>query len=336
MVKKILLSVVVLAVIVLAGWKLLFSKSDVTKKLDSVKEDLTAYHMEANMELSANEETRSYFVVADYQKKDDKDFFRVSMLDKNINQTQIMLKNEEGVYVLTPLLNQVYKFKGDWPLNSPKPYLYHSLIANFDSEHEVKKNDNGYLLSGKATYPNSPDWINQEIQFTSDFKPVYVDIKDAGNNTVGKITFTAVDMKPTFADDYFQVENNMTKARDNMVKPDETTAITFADLPLLPTDSSNTLQEKTVSAVDGDSQYILTFTGKNNFTMVQGIAKANDTMKISNIDMEYVETLNGVAFQSGNRLMYQKNGVTFDIYSDTMTVSQIIQVVNSLESFDKK
>ena len=37
-----------------------------------------------------------------------------------------MLRNKEGVYVLTPKLNQVYQFKGDYPLNSPKPYFHYN------------------------------------------------------------------------------------------------------------------------------------------------------------------------------------------------------------------
>lgn len=336
MIKKIILGVVILAVIVLAGWKLFFSKSDVSKKLQDVQQNLTAYHMEANMELSANEETRSYFVSTDYQKKDDKDFFRVSMLDKNINQTQIMLKNTDGVFVLTPLLNQVYKFKGDWPLNNPKPYLYHSLLNTFDSDHEVKKMDDGYLLSGPANYPNSPDWVKQEIKFSTDFKPLWVDIKDEDNNVLGKVTFTAVDLAPKFSDDYFSVEENMKKARDE-INIDETTSLTFADLPLMPAgDCKATLAEKTVSSINGQSVYILSFAGAQTFTMVQGIAEKYDEMKIIEVDMEYIETVNGVAFRDGNRITYQKNGVTYDIYSDAMSVSDIISIVNGLESYDKK
>lgn len=112
MFKKILLAIAILLVIILSGWKLFFSKSDVSKKMDKLKKDLTSYHIEANMDLLSNDETRSYYIVTDYQKNNEQDYFRVSMLDKNINQTQIMLKNNDGVFVLTPALNQVYKFKG--------------------------------------------------------------------------------------------------------------------------------------------------------------------------------------------------------------------------------
>ena len=292
--------------------------------------------MEANMDLTANEETRSYFVTTDYCKKDNNDYFRVSMLDKNINQTQIMLKNNEGVFVLTPLLNQVYKFKGDWPLNSPKPYLYHSLLDNLDNKHEVKKMDDGYLISGPAEYVNSPEWIKQDIKFSTELKPLWVDIKNESNTVVGKVTFTNCDFTPKYSDDFFNVESNMKQAQDEENKPNEDTQVTFEDLPLLPAENTETLQEKTVSHINGNSYYIMTFTGKHNFTMVQGIAEKYDEMKIIEVDMEYVETINGVAFKDGNRIIYQKNGVSFDIYSDTMTIPEIISVVNNMESYEKK
>lgn len=334
MFKKILLAIAILLVIILSGWKLFFSKSDVSKKMDKLKKDLTSYHIEANMDLLSNDETRSYYIVTDYQKNNEQDYFRVSMLDKNINQTQIMLKNNDGVFVLTPALNQVYKFKGTWPLNSPKPYLYHSLISLFDEEHQIKKNENGYLIMGKASYPNSPNWVNQEVQFSEDLKPISVNILDASSTSVGKITFTEVDFKPTYSEDFFSVDSNMNRAREKLPKSE--TSVTFDDLPLLPVDNSSTLKEKTISAIDGENYYILSFEGKNNFTMVQGIAQPNETMKVVELDMDYVETINGIAFVKDNHLIYQNNCVSYEIYSDTMDIYKIIDVVNSLEVYEKK
>ena len=44
---------------------------------------------------------------------DDNQLFKVSLFDKNLNQEQILLRNEEGVFVVTPSLNQIFKFEGD-------------------------------------------------------------------------------------------------------------------------------------------------------------------------------------------------------------------------------
>ena len=86
-------------------------------------DNLDSYYMEASMEFYKGEDTRKYVVKVSY-KDDENDLFRVSMYDKTSEQEQIILKNNDGVYVLTPALNQAYKFKGDWPLNGHKPYLY--------------------------------------------------------------------------------------------------------------------------------------------------------------------------------------------------------------------
>ena len=43
MFKKILLAIAILLVIILSGWKLFFSKSDVSKKMDKLKKDLTIF-----------------------------------------------------------------------------------------------------------------------------------------------------------------------------------------------------------------------------------------------------------------------------------------------------
>ena len=78
-------------------------------------DNLTCYHTEATKEIETKDEVRTFFVTVDYKLDEDKDLFRISLLDKNINQEQIMLRNKDGVYVLTPKLNQVYEFKGEYP-----------------------------------------------------------------------------------------------------------------------------------------------------------------------------------------------------------------------------
>ena len=46
------------------------------------------------------------------------------------DQSQIILRNEEGVFVLTPALNKSFRFQSDWPQNSSQAYLYESLVRD--------------------------------------------------------------------------------------------------------------------------------------------------------------------------------------------------------------
>ena len=171
MLKKVIIGVVVFAVLILCGWKLFFSEGKVDDQLKNLNTTMEAYHMEGNMQIGEGEDVRNFYVTVDF-KDDEKDLFRISLLDKDINQEQILLRNNEGVYVLTPVLNQVYTFKGDYPLNAPKPYLYHSFIDALKGNYEVINNVDGYTVTYDCKYDNEPTWVKQEVKLSKDLKPV--------------------------------------------------------------------------------------------------------------------------------------------------------------------
>ena len=161
MFKKIIVVVLVLALLGVGVWKVFFSKPSISDTLSNVNKNLTSYQLEANMELNNGEEQRKFTVNVSYAKKEEKDLFRVSLYDTTINQEQIMLRNDEGVYVLTPTLNQVYQFKSGWPLNSAKPYIYQSLLEVFDGEYTTKKVNDGIVVTSEPNYKNAPQYTKQ-------------------------------------------------------------------------------------------------------------------------------------------------------------------------------
>ena len=89
MIKKIIVGVLVVGVVLLAGWKLFLSNGSDNNDFDGVKDNLTSYHMEATMEFDENDEKKNYFVTVDYYKDGENDKFRISLLDTNNNQEQI-------------------------------------------------------------------------------------------------------------------------------------------------------------------------------------------------------------------------------------------------------
>ena len=157
--KKIIAIVVALTLLCLAVIKIFKDTNNPSKTLQEVKENLSSYYMEADMTLYNGEDHREFVVKVSYDKEEENDFFKVDLFDKGINQEQIIIKNMNGVYVLTPSLNQVYTFKGDYPLNSQKPYLFHSMLQALDGEYEV----DGYVR------------FHSEISYcATDYKPYCV------------------------------------------------------------------------------------------------------------------------------------------------------------------
>ena len=239
-IKRIILLVLIVLLVGFGIYKLVSKNNKgIKSQVNEVTENLNAYHMEANMEFHNGDDLREYLVKVSYKKDGSTPLFRVSLFDKGVNQEQIIIRNKNGVYVLTPALNQVYKFKGDWPLNGAKPYLYQST----------------------PNYKNSPNWTKQEMKMTSQLKPIWVHIYDKDNNIAVKVTFIKVEFDPTFADNYFEVSDNMTQARSELTTP---TTSTINDLPLYPTNAiiSATLKEQSVIQVGDMTQHILTYEGE--------------------------------------------------------------------------
>ena len=98
---------------------------NIIKDLKRKSEDTSAYHMKGTLEIFRNEEKYTYDVDSSYKKGD---LFKVTLINQNNNHEQIILKNKDGVYVITPSLNKSFKFQSDWPYNNSQIYLLQPII----------------------------------------------------------------------------------------------------------------------------------------------------------------------------------------------------------------
>ena len=330
-IKRIILLVLIACLVGFAIFKLVSKKSNgIKSQLNEVNSNLNAYHMEANMEFHNGDDMRDYLVKVSYKKDKNTPLFRVSLFDKGVNQEQIIIRNKAGVYVLTPALNQAYKFKGEWPLNGAKPYLYQSILDVFKGKYELSKLKDGYVITSTPNYKNSPNWTRQEMKMTKELKPIWVHIYDKDNNIAVKVTFVKVEFDPTFADNYFEVSDNMTQARSELTT---TTTSTINDLPLYPTNAiiSATLKEQSVINVGATTQHILTYEGEEAFTVVQHILTSHEEMVVSEVSGELVEIAGNVGILSNQQLVYEYNGVSYHIYSDKLSVAKLIELALGME-----
>ncbi len=334
MIKKIIIGVAVLAVVFLAGWKLFYSPNENSISFDEVRENLNAYHMEATMELNENDEKKNYFVTVDYQKKEEEQNFRISLLDTNLNQEQILLRNKDGVFVLSPLLNQVYKFKGDYPLNSPKPYLYHSMLDAMKEDHELKTMDDGYLLSFKPTYEHRNKWVKEDIKLSKDLKPLWVNIYDDNASLMATVLFSKVDLNPSYSEDFFNVDTNMNKARENL----STSTSSIEDLPYLPLVNvvSSTLKEQVEATAGGEKIFILTYEGDKNYRVIQKILTPSSDLVSIEYPGEYIETTFGIGYTRNKYFTYIVGNVCYEVYSSDLEMDEMVSVVSSMEISAKK
>ena len=200
---------IIAAVVLLVGGFCFFKfKSSSLDKLMKEANEYKSYQLVCNMEMLENDELKSYQVTSTYAKIDDKDYYKVELYDKSLNQAQVIVRNDDGVFVLTPSLNQAFQFKSEWPNNSPKPYIYQSLLS-FLKDNKPEKVKDGYLANGNMTYENDERVKTQEVKFDKDLKPVYVTVYDGDGTEVINLTATSFKSNVDIKKDAFVQETIM-------------------------------------------------------------------------------------------------------------------------------
>ena len=74
-----------------------YGEQDIVNDLDKKVND-NNYYLEGDLEIVNNDEVYNYDVKVSYKKKDN---YKVSLLNKSNNHEQIILKNDDGVFVIT-------------------------------------------------------------------------------------------------------------------------------------------------------------------------------------------------------------------------------------------
>ena len=74
------------------------SKDDILKKISKKITDSSSYHLTGVLEIINNENNYLYDVDVAYLKENN---FRVSLKNQTNNHEQVILRNNEGVYVIT-------------------------------------------------------------------------------------------------------------------------------------------------------------------------------------------------------------------------------------------
>src|SRR5690606_33409837 len=96
------------------------NEKEVVKELGDRLNSLQSYRAEMDLVLETGEAPQQFAVEVWHKQPD---YYRVSLTHKERNLTQIILKNDEGVFVLTPHLNKSFRFQSNWPGNQPQVYL---------------------------------------------------------------------------------------------------------------------------------------------------------------------------------------------------------------------
>jgi len=310
-----------------------YNDKDLIKELSKKVESSNSYHLSGTLEIYRNEEKYTYTVDSSYQKGD---LFKVNLTNQNNNHEQVILKNKEGVYVITPALNKSFKFQSDWPYNNSQIYLIQPIITdlNNDSERKFEKTNDGYTITSKVNYSSERDFNTQKIYIDKDKNITKVEVLDSDNNVKMCLTVIDIDYKAKFEDNYFDASNYLkqteeTPKEENKEQTNDKTTTKIEDIvyPMyVPIDTQLSAQD-IIETTNGE-RVILTFSGESAFTVVQETLNDTDTTNYVYGDPYLI--LDTVGSITDYSVSWISNGVEYSVLSDNMEIDELLTVAQSI------
>ncbi|SOC42111.1 LolA family protein [Ureibacillus acetophenoni] len=325
--RVILLLVLLLSALMIAacGSK---SKEDVVKDLSNKWGNVNGYELDATMEIKTGSTPRVYDVNVWHTKPD---FYRVKVTQQGEDVTQMIIRNKEGVFVVTPSLRKTYKFQSEWPKQNSQAYLIGALGEDLLADENVtmEEDDNNYIFQA-ATRNNHKSVMPSQV-ITVDKKtklPKTVSVLNEAGEEQLLITFSKVDLgvqhkEEEFAVDKFTEENSNTTGA---VESEEFQV----HYPVLQWEGTTLIDEKKI-VEDGTERVILTFEGEKAFTLMEQPVVYNEESTVpvfapgDPADLGF--TIGAI---TDNSISWEQNGVSFFLASNNLTREEMIEVASSV------
>ena len=341
------------------------NSQDVLAKLDKKLNSSDSYYVTGVMEIINNEDTYTYDVSVSYKKDN---YYKIDLVNTLNNHEQVILRNDDGVYVVTPSLNKSFKFQSDWPYNNSQIYLLGSIISDLksDDNRSFKVNNNNYVFKSLVNYPNNKSLAKQNVYIDDNMNITKVEVTDKNNKVQISMKFDKIKFNKKFDDDYFELSNlitinkdsssidkntnnsnnsnnsnntNNSNNSDNNVdnsndtssdnKTKETTSIDDVIYPMYLPDNTSLANKEIVNTSKGE-RLILTFDGDNPFVLVEEASIYEEDGLVIPVsgEMDFLTDVIGVV--NDNSLTWESNGFSYYLVSNTMETSELIDIARSI------
>ena len=341
------------------------SDNNILKKLNSNLDKSKSYYLEGDMEIINNEDVYTYQVKVSYQKDN---YYKVELTNKSNNHEQVILRNKDGVYVVTPNLNKSFKFQSDWPNNNSQVYLLESIMKdiNNDKDYIVKHNDSGYVITSSVNYPNNTSLVKQNVYVDNNANVTKVEVLDSDLKAQIKMEFSKVELNHKFDDNYFDLnqvitvkentnnekeeENTKNAESENATedkKDDDTTndanldneekeskkTVTIDDIvyPMYLPDNTYLTSKESIDT-DNGKRLILNFDGDSSFVLIEESSvydKEGLLLPVSG-NIDFVTDV--LAVVSDNSITWSNGGIDYYMASDNLESSELLQIARSISS----
>ncbi len=319
--KKIFLVLGLILVLVGCGK---INSEDVPADFAKTLADIDSYSVTATMSVKKSDEDVKYYdLEISYLEPD---YFKVKMVNKENNGTQVILKNNEGVFVITPELSKSFKFNSQWPLNASHSYLLQSLVKDTlnDENAQIVVDEDTIIISSSVAYKANDNLKTQKIILDKKtFLPKKVTVFDKQNEPVITVTFNEFEINKSIDESFFDKESNLEK--ETLAMGEGGSLEKYSAYPTYYDVGVEILNEFV-----SEEYVITTFGGTKEFTVYQKFVDALETSTLpSVIDGDPILVSGVIGSIDDKTVSWYRDGIEFMVVSNELSQQQLLEIANS-------
>lgn len=239
------------------------NQETVMKDLTNFKQELKSYESKATMTVTAHNSQQKYYIETWYMAPN---YYRIALGNDAKDITQVIVKNDDGIFVVSPQLKKSFRFKGDWAENQGHVYLYHAAVDRILKSKELKYDAaEGKLNFTMKMEPENPLVAQQRIVLNeTNLHPLQVALLDKDAKSVVSVDFNSFKTGVDYKKDSFTPEAAMALAPTD-AQPVMAGAKDFGIIEprYLPEGVTKLAPQETQSSV------MLRFSGNDPFTIIE-------------------------------------------------------------------
>lgn len=308
-------------------------EQEIITDLSSRLKELSSYESHGKLVIQTGKEPVTYDVEVWYKKPH---FYRVALKNEEKNITQILLRNNQGVFVVTPHLKKSFRFQSDWPERGGQVYLYQTIMSSIvqDQERVFKTGEKEYQFDVAAKYTLNPSLAKQRIWLDGQLNPKKVHVFDRDQERMAEVEFDRFKTNVSFDADAFELKRNISalaKTSSPTSKPVAKSVIDISTPAYIPK-GSKLQDEQVVETVSGPVS-LLRFTGKHPFTLTVKHPVSIDASLPIHGDPVILDHGTGVllTMKDKKRISWLHNQQEYELIGNLPT-EEMIQIANSIFS----
>ncbi|MDE5855911.1 MAG: hypothetical protein K2H06_02580 [Anaeroplasmataceae bacterium] len=313
---KKIFGLILLSLLVLVGCKNKDNIDEVTRVTNYLS-GLSSYSLTSKMSIQRPDKNVSVNVAVDYLSPS---YYKVSFKGDN---EQLIIKNDTGVYVITPSLNKEFRFDSNWPLNSSHAYLLEAINKDIKADAEATGSQDGtdIVIECKITHKTNQKLNKMKYTCDANFKPKRTVFLNDKNEECIVVDFDTFTPNSNLGKDNFN-EKKYLGAQEEKPSEEETSLTLTAGYVV----EGSTL----ASSSKKENTTILCYSGENAYTIIVSPVEVTDeVVAIDTYDsVEFLEC--GLGFINANTMKFYNGNYEITIFSNQLTVDDYINVANSI------